>query len=151
MPAYDTKLQLKAAGAQASSTSGTAADLGSSIPNGGQLMQYDLAWTAFSGTTPTADIIIEESPDTTTWRQVTTFRQLNTTGTPSDGAFTGANSSGKKMARFGLVTQRYMRYRSVLGGAGVSLNFSLNALALDAVAIGATRLSFQSKEISTAR
>lgn len=139
MPAYDTKLQLKAAGAQAASTNGTAVDLGNAIPNGGQLMQFDLAWTAYAGAVSTADVVVEESPESTTWRQVTTFRQLTTA---PDGTFTGANTTGKKIARFGLVTQRYLRYRSTLAGAGVSLNFTLNALALDAVAVGATRLNF---------
>ena len=142
MPAYDTKLQLKAAGAQGTSTSGTPVDLGSTVPNRATLMQFDLIWTALTGTTPAADITIEESPDQSNWRQVTTFRQLNTTNTPSDALMTGANASGKRMARFGLVTQRYIRYRSVIAGSGPSINFALNALGMDATARGTSTLTF---------
>lgn len=141
MPAYDSKLQLKAPGLQGASTSGTPVDLGNARPNAAQLLQFDLLWSALSGTTPTADIVIEESADQTNWRQVATFRQLNSTGTPPDNTFTGANGTGKKMARFGLVTQRYLRYRSTLS-AGGGLNFSLNALGIEAVARGTSTLTY---------
>src|ERR1700750_662927 len=110
--AYDTKLLLKASGAQTTSTSGTAVDLGNPTPNKGQLMMFRLFWTAQSGTTPTWDLIIEESADNSTFRQVATFRQITST----DGTFTGINATGKQMARFGLVTQRFLRYRSVIAG-----------------------------------
>ena len=136
---YDAKLALKTLGAQNASTSGTPVDLLSGIPNGAQLMQFDLYWNAIAGTTPTADIVIEESPDQTAWRQVTTFRQLNTTG--ADGTFTGNNINGKKMPRFGLVTQRYLRYRSTLAGAGATLTFSLFGFGIDAVGRDIPRMS----------
>jgi hypothetical protein len=138
MPAYDTKMQLKAAGLQAASTNGTPVDLGSSAPNGGQLMQFDLLWNAIGGATSTIDLVIEESPDQTNWRQVATFRQLLS----ADNSFTGNFANGRRMPRFGLVTQRYMRYRSVIAGSGANINFSLNALGLDAVAIGVPRMTF---------
>lgn len=127
MPAYDTKLTLKSNGLQSSSTSGTAVDLGAVRPNEAQLMQFDLLWTAL--TTGPADIVIEESADNSTFRQVATFRQL--TATP-DGVMTGRDATGKRMSRFGLVTQRWLRYRSVIGAG--SLNFGLFALGLDGTA-----------------
>jgi len=131
MPAYDSLLTLKTLGVQTGSTNGTPVDLGSSVPNGGQLMQFDLMFNSFGGTTPTADIIIEESPDQSNWRQVTQFRQI--TGA-NDGTFAGANQNGKKMCRFGLVTQRYMRYRSAMAGTGANVGFGLYARGMDAVA-----------------
>src|SRR5215470_3681087 len=137
MPAYDKLMQLKAAGVQAASTNGTPVDLGSAVPDAATLLQFDLAWTALTGAGATADIIIEESPDQTNWRQVATFRQLTLV---PDGTLTGANASGKRMARFGLVTQRYVRYRSVLASA--SINFALNCLGMDAVARGTSTLTF---------
>jgi len=130
MPAYDSLLTLKGMGTQTGSTSGTPVDLGNANPNQGQLMQFDLYWNALGGTTPTVDTYIEESPDQSNWRQVTQFRQITTT----DGTFTGANLNGKKMPRFGLVTQRYMRYRTVMAGTGANMNFGLYARGMDAVA-----------------
>jgi hypothetical protein len=91
-------------------------------------MQFDAYWNAIQGATPTVDLYIEESPDSSTWRQVTQFRTLVAT----DNSFTGANVNGRKMPRFGLVTQRYMRYRSVIS-AGGSITFSLFAFGIDAV------------------
>jgi len=130
MPAYDSLLTLKGMGTQTGSTNGTPVDLGNANPNQGQLMQFDLYWNSIGGTTPTVDTYIEESPDQSTWRQVTQFRQLTTT----DGTFTGANLNGKKMPRFGLVTQRYMRYRTAMSGTGANLAFGLYARGMDAVA-----------------
>lgn len=135
MPAYDTKMTLKAAGSQAASTNGTPVDLGAAAPNTSQLLQFDLYWTTL--VTGPVDVIIEESPEQSTWRQVTTFRQL--TAAP-DGTFTGVNASGKRMSRWGLVTQRYMRYRSVLGGG--SINFHIDVLGIEAVARGMQRATF---------
>lgn len=125
---YDSKLQLKSLGSQAASTNGTPVDLGSSTPNGAQLMQFDMYWNAIQGTTPTADVYIEESPDQANWRQVTQFRTL----TAADNSFTGANVNGRKMPRFGLVTQRFLRYRSALGGAA-NITFSVFGFGIDAV------------------
>jgi len=137
MPAYDVLLQLKAAGSQTTSTSGTAVDLGNAVPNGGQLLQFDLLWNVLGGT-PTVDVYIEESADNTTFRQVTQFRQLVT----ADNSFVPPNENGKKMLRFGLVTQRWLRYRSVIGGGTPSINFSLWARGLDAVAMGSKQATF---------
>jgi len=134
MPAYDTKMQLKAAGNQAASTNGTAVDMGFAVPNTAQLTQFDLYWTTL--VTGPVDIVVEESPDQSTWRQVATFRQL-TAGV--DGVFTGANTTGRRMSRWGLITQRYIRYRSTLTG---SINFRLEALGLDGVARGMQRATF---------
>lgn len=138
MPAYDALLTLKAMGLQTGSTNGTPVDLGSAVPNQGQLMQFDLFWNAIAGTTPTADIIIEESPDQSTWRQVTQFRQL----IAADAVFTGANINGKKMPRFGLVTQRYMRYRTAMTGAGANVGFAIYARGMDAIAREVPLMSF---------
>jgi len=126
---YDAKLQLKALGNQTASTQGTPIDLGTAIPNGAQLMQFDLYWNSITGTTPTADIKIEESPDQSTWRQVTQFRQL----TSADGTFTGPNVNGKKMPRFGLVTQEYIRYNATLAGTTPGVTYSIFAFGIDAV------------------
>ena len=127
---YDAKLQLKALGSQTASTLGTPIDLGSAIPNGAQLMQFDLYWNALTGTTPTLDLKIEESADQANWRQVTQFRQL----VAADGApFTGPNVNGKKMPRFGLVTQEFLRYNSAIGGTTPSITYSVFAFGIDAV------------------
>lgn len=126
---YDAKLQLKALGSQAASTAGSPVDLGSAVPNGAQLMQFDAYWNAIAGATPTVDIIVEESPDQSTWRQVTQFRPL----VAADNTFTGPNVNGRKMPRFGLVTQRYLRYRSVIGGAGTNITFSVFGFGIDGV------------------
>jgi nitrate reductase alpha subunit len=136
--AYDVRLLLKAAGAQTISTSGTAVDLGSAAPNKGQLMEFRAFWTALTGTTPTVDLIIEESADNTTFRQVTQFRQL----VAADGTMTGINSTGRQMSRFGLVTQRYLRYRTVIGGTTPSITFSVQARGMDAVQPDVDRLTF---------
>src|SRR5215471_11529909 len=103
MPAYDTKLALKAAGSQAASTNGTPVDLGSATPDTAQLLQFDLIFTAL--VTGPVDVVVEESPDQTNWRQVTTFRQLTVA---TDGTFAGANASGKRMSRWGVPTQRWL-------------------------------------------
>src|SRR5215467_3845698 len=110
MPAYDTKLTLKSAGVQSASTNGTPVDLGSATPDTAQLLQFDLLWTAL--TTGPVDIVVEESHDQTNWRQVATFRQLVAA---SDGVFTGNNVNGKRMSRWGVPVQRWLRYRSTLG------------------------------------
>jgi hypothetical protein len=136
MPAYDVKMQLKAAGSQAASTNGTPVDLGFAVPNTAQLTQFDLYWTAMA--TGPVDVIIEESPEQTTWRQVATFRQLTVAG--GDATFTGAAATGKKMSRWGCITQRYLRYRSVLGGG--SINFHIDVLGIDAVGRGLSRNTF---------
>jgi len=133
---YDSKLQLKALGNQTTNTNGTPVDLGSSTPNGSQLMQFDLYWNAITGATPTVDVIIEESPDQTNYRQVTQFRTL----VAADNSFTGANVNGRKMPRFGLVTQRYVRYRSVIAAAS-GITFSLFAFGIDAVGRDVPRMS----------
>lgn len=125
---YDAKLQLKSLGSQSANTNGTPVDLGSSTPNGAQIMQFDMYWNAIQGATPTADIYIEESPDQNTWRQVTQFRTL----TATDNSFTGPNVNGRKMPRFGLVTQRFLRYRSSLG-AGTNMTYSVFGFGIDAV------------------
>lgn len=138
MPAYDALLTLKAMGVQNASTSGTPVDLGNSNPNQGQLMQFDLYWNQITGTSPTGDIYIEESPDQSTWRQVTQFRTL----VAADNSFTGANVNGRKMPRFGLVTQRYMRYRSSMGGTTPALGFAIYARGMDAVAREVPLMSF---------
>jgi hypothetical protein len=137
MPAYDSKLQLKAAGVQAASTNGTPVDLGTARPNNSTLMQFDMMVTSLSGAGATVDLVIEESPDQSTWRQVTSFRQLTLAG---DAVFAGANASGKRFSRFGLVVQRYLRYRSVLASA--SSNFAVNCMSLDATARGMSTASF---------
>ena len=137
MPAYDALLTLKTMGLQSGATNGTPIDLGSSNPNQGQLMQFDLYWNQIGGATPTADIIVEESGDQSNWRQVTQFRQL----VAADNNFSGANINGRKMPRFGLVTQRYMRYRSAMS-AGGSLGFALYARGMDAVAREVPLMSF---------
>lgn len=137
--AYDTKLILKAPGAQTASTSGTAVDLGSPNPNKGQLMMFRLFWTALGGGGgQTFDILIEESADNVTFRQVTQFRQL----VAGDNVFSGANATGRQMARFGLVTQRYLRYRTVIAGTTPTLTFSIQARGMDAVASDVDRLTF---------
>jgi len=132
---YDSKLQLKTLGSQSASTNGTPIDLGAPVPNGAQLMQFDLYWNALAGASAAADIIIEESPDQSNYRQVTQFRQL----VPADNTFTGPNINGKKMPRFGLVTQRYLRYRSVITTA--TITFSLFAFGMDAVGRDIPRMS----------
>lgn len=126
---YDAKIALKSLGAQSANTNGTPVDLGSATPNGAQLMQFDLYWNAITGATPSVDIIVEESPDQTTYRQVTQFRNLGAT----DNTFTGPNVNGRKMPRFGLVTQRYLRYRSAISGTGAGITFSLYGFGIDAV------------------
>jgi hypothetical protein len=135
MPAYDSKLTLKAAGSQAASTNGTPVDTLATIPNTAQLTQFDLLWTTL--VTGPVDIVVEESPDQTNWRQVATFRQL--TAAP-DGVFTGNNTTGKRMSRWGCVTQRWLRYRSTLGGG--SINFQLQCLGIDAVGRGLRTATF---------
>jgi hypothetical protein len=134
---YDARLTLKTSGIQNASTSGTPIDLGSDVPNGGQLMQFDLYWNQIAGGTPSVDIIIEESPDQNTWRQVTQFRTL----VANDNTFVGPNVNGRKMPRFGLATQRYVRYRSVLG-TGSSIGFALYAFGMDAVGRDLQRMTF---------
>jgi|SRR5215831_9643976 len=138
---YDAKLALKTLGSQNANTNGTPVDLLSGTPNGAQLMQFDLYWNAISGTTPTLDVVIEESPDQTTWRQVTTFRQLNTAGGSQDAVFGGNNVNGKKMPRFGLATQRYLRYRSTFSGTGAAATFSIFGFGIDAVGRDIPRMS----------
>jgi hypothetical protein len=133
---YDAKLTLKTLSSQAANTSGTPVDLGSATPNGAQLMQFDCYWNAITGATPTVDLYIEESPDQATWRQVTQFRTL----VAADNSFTGANINGRKMPRFGLVTQRYVRYRSVIA-ASSSITFSLFGFGIDAVGRDIPRMS----------
>lgn len=135
MPAYDTKMTLKAAGNQAASTNGTPVDMGAVTPNTAQLSQFDLIWTTL--VTGPADIVVEESPDQTNWRQVATFRQLTAA---VDGVFTGNNASGKRMSRWGVISQRWVRYRSTLGGG--SINFGLYVLGIDAVARGMRGATF---------
>lgn len=142
--AYDNNLLLKAAGAnQTASTSGTAVDLGTAAPNKGQLMMFRLFWTVLDRTTGDEryDIIIEESADNVTFRQVTQFRQMGVT-VSTDETFTGVNATGKQMARYGLVTQRYLRYRSVMAGTTPIMNFSVRARGMDAVAADVDRLTF---------
>lgn len=133
---YDAKLQLKALGNQGAATNGTPIDLGSATPNGAQLMQFDLYWNAITGATPTVDIIVEESADQTNYRQVTQFRTL----VAADNSFTGANVNGRKMPRFGLVTQRWLRYRSNIS-AGAGITYSLFAFGIDAVGRDIPRMS----------
>lgn len=141
--AWDSRMILKTTGvAQVASTSGSGVDLGVAAPNKGQLIEFRLFWTAFAGTTPTIDIIIEESADNATFRQVTQFRTLNPVLQPNDIVFTPPNSNGRQMARFGLVTQRYMRYRTVMAGAGVTLTFTILARGMDAVQPDVDRLTF---------
>jgi len=137
MPAYDKLLQLKASGVQTVSTSGTPVDLGTAVPDRATLLQFDTLVTALSGAGATVDLVIEESPDQTNWRQVTTFRQL----VLADGTMTGANQTGKKFSRWGLPVQRYIRYRSTLGGSA-SVTFAVNCLSLDSAARGMTTASF---------
>lgn len=142
--AWDSRMTLKAAGvAQTASTSGTAIDLGPTPPvNKGQMIEFRAFWTAFAGTTPTIDIIIEESADNITFRQVTQFRQLGPVLFPTDIVFTGANAGGRSMARWGLVTLRYVRYRTVMAGAGVTLTFTIMARGVDGVQTDVDRLTF---------
>ena len=135
MPAYDTKMTLKAPGVQSASTNGTPVDMGNAVPNAAQLTQFDLMWTAL--TTGPVDVTVEESPDQTNWRQVATFRQL--TATP-DGTFTGNNSTGKRMSRWGCITQRWVRYRSTLGGGNI--NFQLQCAGIEAVGRGLRTATF---------
>jgi hypothetical protein len=109
--------------------------LGSATPDTAQLLQFDLLWTALA--TGPVDVIIEESPDQTNWRQVTTFRQL--TASP-DGVFTGNNATGKRMSRWGVPTQRWLRYRSVLGAG--TINFQVQAAGIEAVGRGLRTATF---------
>jgi hypothetical protein len=141
--AWDSKLQLKAAGAQAASTSGTAIDLGNPVPNKGQLMEFRVFWNALDRTTgdERVDLLIEESADNVNFRQVTQFRQLGVTAGVDD-VFTGVYANGRQMSRYGLVTQRYLRYRSIMAGTTPSMTFSMQSRALDAVAPDVDRLSF---------
>lgn len=46
-----------------------------------QTMRLQLAVTAGSGTTPTLDVVIEDTIDGTNWNLVGTFTQMNATGT----------------------------------------------------------------------
>lgn len=142
--AYDVNLQLKAAGAaQTASTSGTAIDLGVAAPNKGQLLMFRLFWTAFDRTTGDErfDVLVEESADNVTFRQVCQFRTLGTI-VATDDIFTGVNATGKQMARYGLVTQRYLRYRTIAAGTTPSLTFSLRAAGMEAVVSDVDRLTF---------
>jgi hypothetical protein len=134
---YDAKLQLKALGSQSASTTGTPIDLGTAIPNGAQLMQFDLYWNAITGATPTVDVKVEESPDQTNWRQVTQWRTLN----QNDNTFTGPNINGRKMPRFGLVTQEYIRYNAAIAGTGAGITYSIFGFGIDAVGRDIPRMS----------
>lgn len=142
--AWDSRMTLKAAGvAQTASTSGTAIDLGPTPPvNKGQMIEFRLFWTAFAGTTPTIITHIEESADNITFRQVATFRTLDPVLQPNDIVFTPPNANGRSMARWGLVTQRYVRYRTVMAGAGVTLTFTIMARGVDGVQTDVDRLTF---------
>lgn len=50
------------------------------LPAGGKYNVY-LNVTAASGTTPTLDCVLQDSPDGTTWYTVASFAQKTTTGT----------------------------------------------------------------------
>lgn len=96
----DANLQLKAAGAETSSTNHTAVDLKAVRP--GMVLNAQAIVTAVSGTSPTLALVIQESADNSTWRTIATFVPALTAA--------GINETSFRP------TQRYIRSSSTIAG-----------------------------------
>lgn len=68
--------------------------------------------TAASGTTPTLDLTIQDSPDGVTWYNRQAFTQV-----------TGATTQSQRIEYFG----RFLRVNAVIGGTTPSFTFSVKA------------------------
>lgn len=74
---------------------------------------FYISVTAVSGTNPTLDVIIQDSPDGTLWYTLTTFTQA-----------TAATTEVKRVTQIG----RYVRANMIVGGtASPTVTFSLQA------------------------
>lgn len=113
---------LKASGAETSSTTGAAVEMGGA---GRVTLTVDI--TAASGTTPTMTVVIEGSIDGTTWFTIATVGLSGLgygVGVPSN--FTGVSAT-----RGVVPAAPFMRYRSVIGGTTPSFTYSVLAEAND--------------------
>ncbi len=75
-------------------------------------LRLDLAVTAASGTTPTLDVKIQDSPDGTTWTDV------------SGGTFTQATGTTTQHKKIGPV-DRYVRHVATIAGTTPSFTYSV--------------------------
>lgn len=110
-----TDVILKASGAQTSSTTGSAVEVGSA---GRVTLTVDV--TAVGGT-PTMTVVIEGSNDGTTWYTIATFG----VGGLGYGLSTAPNITGTGAIRGVVPAAPFMRYRSVIGGGSPSLTYSV--------------------------
>lgn len=101
----DTLLELKASGAQTSSTNGTGKLVGPT-----DVCKVMIKVTAVSGTSPTLDIDIEDSDDDSTYVDRVKLPRITAVG-----EYEGFLKSSKK----------YLRYASTIGGTTPSFTYSV--------------------------
>ena len=95
---FDSNLMFTAAAVTADGNS-TVLDLGST-PAGGVVVE--VAIPAVSGSSPTMDIVVQESADSSSWQIVSTFAQLTATG---------------RHTRIVQTAKRYLRMNYDIGGS----------------------------------
>lgn len=88
-----------------SSANGTAVDVGGVAGAVQGVVEFRMWVKAITGTSPTLDMYIDESDDNSTWREVCHFRQVS-----------GTKTTTTQYQQVGVVRQRYLRYRTVVGG-----------------------------------
>jgi hypothetical protein len=113
---------LKASGAETTSTTGPALELGDA-----RALSFVVAVTAASGTSPTLSVVIEGSDDGTNWHTLATVGS-NGYAVGSVGS-TPSNFTGAATVRGTCPAARYVRYRSVIGGSSPSFTFSVTGSA----------------------
>jgi hypothetical protein len=90
---------------------GTGVDLQSTVHSGGRNMKAYLDVGTVSGTTPTLDVKIQDSPDNSVWTDITgaAFAQKTATGTTEEIHF--------------MTNKRYVRAVATIGGTSPNFNF----------------------------
>ena len=111
MPSIRTReLQLHALGAETTTGAGSAID----VRDMARLVVY-LFVTAVTGTSPTLDVVVQDSPDGTTWTNLASFTQVTATG----------EQAARPVTPFG----NYIRVAWTIAGTSPSFTFSCPAVA----------------------
>ncbi|MFF8831380.1 hypothetical protein [Streptomyces sp. NPDC015131] len=118
----DARTSLKASGAETSSTTGTAMELGDA---GSLVVTVDV--TAASGTTPTMVVDIEGSADGSNWFPL---GQFGANGYRSGSVGTAPSNFTAAATTRGAVTGApYVRHKSTIGGTTPSFTYSITVSA----------------------
>ncbi len=95
---FDANLLFHNTAALTATGNSSALDVKKTPANG---VNVSIVVTAVSGTSPTADFVVQESDDNSTWNDLVTFAQITTTG---------------RWSRLVQSKKRYLRLKRTIGG-----------------------------------